>query len=184
MTGVLKATPLASLIAASPFMVLLGIFINHARIILSQNLFHRPTYILDKLPQKLQVSLINLISYELSIKPTEIDLRHDLQFKDAKLTIQPQFDEYSIRTRWLHDFLECSILISGFSLTVLAFRLLAGPYGGLEWALLVGYFALLSVAVASNPKLRISYTLAESAMITREVQSVIEKNSNKTQSEI
>lgn len=113
-------------------MVLLGIFINHARVILNQNLLHRPTYLLDKLPQRLQISLIKLISRELSVELAEIELRHDLQFKDAKLIIQPQFDEHSIRARWLHNFLECSILISGFSLIVLAFRSLAGPYGGLN----------------------------------------------------
>lgn len=179
-TEVLKATPLSSLIAASPFVVLLGIFINHARIILNRILLHRPTYQLEKLPPKLQNALRRRIAIELGVEEADINFNQDSQFEDVKLIIQPKYDEYSIRARWLHDFLECSLLISGFSLIVLAFRSLAYPFGGLEWTLLIGYFSLGTVAFASKPKLRLSFTLAESAMIIEETQIAIEKKPKET----
>lgn len=178
-TEVLKATPLSSLIAASPFVVLIGIFINHSRIILNRILLHRPTYQLEKLPAKLQNALRRRIVIELGVEEAHINFNQDSQFEDVKLIIKPKFDEYSICARWLHDFLECSLLISGFSLIILAFRALAYPFGGLEWTLLVGYFFIGTVALASRPKLQLSFTLAESAMIIEESQSAIDKKETK-----
>ncbi len=162
---VLKASPLSSLVAASPFVLLLGIFINQSRIVLKKYLFHRPTYLLNKLPQEMQNSLRNKIANELGIEEMDINLNHDSQIEDAKLIMQPQYDEYSIRSRWLHDFLECSILITGFTVIVLVFRALAYPFEGLEWVLLVACLTIGIVAVASIPKLRSNYTIAEAAMI-------------------
>ncbi len=54
------------------------------------------------------------IAIELGVEEAAINFNQDSQFEDVKLIIQPKYDEYSIRARWLHDFLECSLLISGF----------------------------------------------------------------------
>lgn len=172
--NVLKVTPLSSLIAASPFVVLLGIFINHARIVLNRTLFHRSTYQLNRLPPQLQNSLRHRIAIGLGVAETAIDFNQDHQFEDAKLIIQPMYDEYSIRARWLHDFLECSLLISGFSIIVLAFRSIAYPFGGLEWTLLIGYFSIGIVALAAKPKLQLNFTMAESAMMIEKPPLAIE----------
>jgi hypothetical protein len=177
-TTVLKATPLASLVAAAPFALLLGIFINNARKILNQFLLHRPTYQLDVIPEKLKKKLIFLISRELDVACKTIDLKQDLQFKLTKIIILPEFEEYSIHKRWLHDFLECSFYISIFSLIVLLFRALAGPYNGLEWSLLIGYFSISLVAIASFSKLRVDYTLAEAATILAKKQYETAENAN------
>lgn len=166
-SDVLKFTPLSSLIAASPFVVLLGIFINQARMIFNNTLLHKSIYQLENLPSKLRYDLKEKIALELNIEEEQVDLKRDSDFENAKLMVRPDFDEYSLPSRWLHDFLDCTFLISLFSLVVLGFRYLAYSFGGLEWALLVGYFSICVVAYASKPKLRRLFSLAESAEMIR-----------------
>lgn len=173
--SLIKATPLSSVIAASPAVFILGILINQARIVFAKYIFRSNTYILDKLSDPLKNELNQAISKTLSLQEEDSNLVTDDYYTEAKLLVMPLFDQYTIVHRWLNDFLENVILISGFVLLVIGFRAIGYAFEGIEVTLLEICSVIILFSTISLKGQRKKYTIAEVGIFLTEAEKLANK---------
>lgn len=160
-------SPVTSLLIAIPFVVLLGIFVNIFRIAIFRLLFKKLTYNLLALPQVLLETLKFTVANQLSIDQSQVDFRNDQQFETTRQLLLPEMDEYSIRSRWLHDLCENVVMLVGYALIVLIFRAIVFNLEGIDWALILSPFFIGCVALISLPNLRNDYTISEASLVVK-----------------
>ena len=161
----LKTIPLTTILAATPLTVILGILTNSIRMTINRYVFRRRLYALDLPLNTQKEKLKDVISMQLQIPKNKIDLKYDCQFQQVKSILLPHFDEYSIRARWFHDFLDSVSYISSFTVIVIAFRAVALSFGSLELVLLIIYSIAGFFSAISLEQFRKRYTLAEVSLI-------------------
>jgi len=166
-----ERSPIVSFLAAVPFVLLLGIFVNLVRLAVTGTLIRRRTYQFDALPEAFLEALKLSIATQLSINEDQVDLRNDRHFETTKQLLLPETDEYEIRARWLHDLFENMLLVGCFSVIVVAFRALVFNLGGMDWALLIGNGVVGVFAAASIPYFRRAYTISESSLVVNKHKS-------------
>ncbi len=171
-SGLLKTTPLSSILAASPAILIIGIIVDQARTVLKKYIIKVNTYTVKNLPAAMIMSIEQAVSAVLKLSANEVDLKSDAQFEEAKLIILPLFDQYSIVHRWVNDFLECTILVTAFTLLVIGFRAVGAAFAGTEMVLLEVYITVLLISSVSIVGLPRKYTLAEASIFLNESDKV------------
>jgi len=157
--------PIVSLVITIPFVALLGIFTDAARLLIAQTLLKRPLYEFDNLVPSVKSLAVRAIGETLHIKPGDVDLDSGMHFLSARQVLVPSFDEYKNQDRWLYDFFQNSLVISVFALLIVAARSLAFPLGGLDWGVVIicGMTALVfGIRLKSLKK---AYTLHEVSLV-------------------
>lgn len=167
-SSLIKATPLSSVLAASPGLFILGILINQARIIIKKYLFRTNIYRITNLSEPSKEAIEKSILEALKISKEEVDLKTDFHFEEAKLLMMPLFDHYTIVYRWINDFLENTILISVFSLLIIGFRAIGYSFEGIEFILMEICLVVIIVSSVSIIGLPKKYTIAETSIFLGE----------------
>lgn len=166
-----EKSPIISLLATLPFVILLGILADTGRVLLS-TLFRRKTYHFD-LPNSLKSLASSAIAQTLHINTDQVEWKNDSQFVCARQIVLPSFDQYKIHERWLHDLFLNSIFISGYALLVITTRLIASSVRSVDWLITVICLAGLIFALRLD-SLKKAYTAKEVCLLIHQqgLQSV------------
>ncbi len=170
----LKEVPLSTILLASPLSVIIGLILNIIRCTINKYVFHRPIYAFEAVPTEMKEQIQNICSNILSISSKDEILLSDKHFLQARSILLPRFDEYSIKHRWLHDFLDTTVYVSIICIVIVVSRIIINSFNGVE--LYVFLILMLSVffALLSLKNLQNEYTNAEIAVMIQEV-SVTQK---------
>ncbi len=162
-----KKIPLSTILLASPLAVIVGILFDALRCAINKHLLKRSIYDLASLPDETKQALTNVIS-ELFPALESSKCLEEAPFTNAKAGLLPDFDEYSIKNRWLHDFLDATVYLGAISLVLLSMRVMIHSLRGID----VYVFLIMIVAVffagLSLKDLKAEYTKAIVAIVLRE----------------
>jgi hypothetical protein len=172
----MQKSPVASLVVAAPFVLILGIFINTFRTAIVRYLMKRQSYDFSCLPAPLRDEVKGVIAAQLHIREDDVSFSSDREFETTKQLLIPDGDEYVIRARWLYDLFENTLLLAAFSVTVIFYRLIIFELQAADWALLIcsGFGALFSII--PMPHVRKSYTLSEVSLLLKNRQALATKS--------
>jgi hypothetical protein len=162
-----QKAPVVSLLIAAPFVVILGIFVNMFRLAIIRVIIKRHTYNFSAVPEILKETLKLTIATQLSIDQDQVNLQNDRHFEITKLLLLPEMNEYAIPARWLHDLFENVVVVMTFSLIILAFRAKVFGLEMIDWALILGSFFAVFIAVFSLHYLRRNYTTSEVSVVVK-----------------
>ena len=95
-SSLIKSTPLSSVLAASPGIVLMGILIDQARVIIKKYLLKLSNYKTYCISEQSKIELCQAISETLQVKIDQVNLKNDDHFQKAMLKILPLFDYITI----------------------------------------------------------------------------------------
>jgi len=165
--GAMQKSPVASLVVAAPFVLILGIFINTFRIAIVRHLMKRQAYDFDCLSAPLKAEVRGVIAAQLHMREEDVSFSSDREFDTTKQLLIPDGDEYVIRARWAYDLFENTLLLAAFSVIVILYRLIVFELQAADWALLIcsafgGLFSIIGM-----PHLRKLYTLSEVSLLLK-----------------
>lgn len=163
---IVKMIPISTVLLAAPFAVIIGILFDAIRRVINKHLLRRKIYDFAYLSAETRQTLIETMHKVLSGK-TKLEFLDEGLYTHAKAMWAPEFEEHSIKSRWIHDFLDSAIYVAVLSSTVLIFRMALNPLRGFDLYILIIMAVAIFFATLSLKDLKVVYTNSEVTMILR-----------------
>jgi hypothetical protein len=164
----LQKIPLSTILLASPLAVIIGIILNSIRCTVNKYILRRPIYVIDEVSDEIKELFYPVISSVLCVSEKKQIVLDEKAFLMTRAILLPKFDEYSIKSRWLHDFLDTIIYVSVTCILIVSFRAVAQSFHGIEFYVLLIMSVSAVFAYISLKELKIKYIQAELSVIINE----------------
>lgn len=163
-----KKIPIATILLASPLAIIVGVIFNRIRCSINKHVIKRNQYDFHSLPDEVGLAVLKIIHELLPSIGKEIN---ENSFSTLKLFLTPNFDEYSVKSRWTHDFLDSTIYLCTIGITIVSIRVIITSLNSIDLYILITMSVAVLFSALSLRDLKETYTKSEASILLNEYRT-------------
>lgn len=160
-----KKIPLSTILLASPLAIIVGVIFNRIRCSINKHVIKRKQYDFHSLPNEVDLALVQLIH---ELLPSIGENINENSFSNLRLFLTPKSDEYSIKSRWTHDFLESTIYLFTIGIIIVSIRVIINSINSIDFYIFITMAVAILFSALSLRDLKEAYTKSEASILLNE----------------